>query len=135
MSGSDETSLNAVEAALQALAPRPAAVDRDALMFRAGRAAARRPITRLMAAAALASLAFVVGRWTAPAPTEVEHIVYVTVPPTPEVPAVVESEAPWTVASPSYQLQQTLIEHGLDGLPPLSPPPPPLVGDREPSGW
>ena len=43
MSESLDPRLNDVAAALAALAPRPPALDRDRLLFRAGRASAPRP--------------------------------------------------------------------------------------------
>ena len=82
---SDEGNLNAaereLEAALGALRPSPAAVDRDSLMFEAGRRSVggRRPVAWQVLSGALAA-ALLVSVSLHRAPHEVERVVYVTAP-------------------------------------------------------
>jgi hypothetical protein len=136
--------LKATEAALAALAPAPAAVNRDALMFRAGRAAAARgrrlwPLATAVSSAAAAVLSVLLV--TRPAPPAVEKIVYQPAPP----PAVAEpappapapggddSADPWP-KTPYARLQDRVLRFGLDGLGEPPPPPPPAEGPPPPGG-
>ena len=131
--------LSDVAAALAALAPRQPALDRDRILFRAGRASAPRPwfwrlstATSTIAAVALAAILFL-----RPTPTPVERVVYVQVvqppakaPPKDKIstpPAPIESEPPeppysWA-ATPYTRLENQLLRWGLDGLDEPSPPP------------
>jgi len=125
--------LNEVAAALGALRPNPPALDRDRLLFRAGRASAPRPwpwqLTAAVSATAAALLAaLLVFR---PAPTPVERVVVVhdlaPAPPKPEEtpapPAAVEAAPPtysWP-NTPYRRLEDNVLRWGLDGVP--QPPP------------
>jgi hypothetical protein len=131
--------LNDVAAALSALAPRPPALDRDRLLFKAGRASAPRPwFWRLNAAAATtAAVVLAAILFMRPGPAPVERVVYVQVmqppvkaPPNEEIktpPAPVESEPPEPAYSwpttPYTRLEDRLLRWGLDGLAEPSPPP------------
>jgi hypothetical protein len=145
-----DVSLTTLENALAGLAPLPAALDRDRVMFRAGQASIRRgwawPAATAILGLVAAGLGGVLALWRAPAP--MERVVYVKVkvpvpqPPSPRrAPAAlrtVGSAAPETVEpSPSrngyLQLQYQVLRWGLDGLPSLPPargPEPPAL--REP---
>jgi hypothetical protein len=126
--------LKAVEAALAALRPAPAALDRDALLYRAGRAAAPRvrrwQLATAFSSAVAAGLAAVL--LLRPGPPPVEHIVYVTAP-RPEAPptpsdagrsfAAPADPDPWP-STPYTRLEDRLLQSGLDGLPEPPPPPP-----------
>ncbi|HBI44140.1 MAG TPA: hypothetical protein DDY78_15000 [Planctomycetales bacterium] len=139
MSESLDPRLNDVAAALSALAPRPAALDRDRLLFRAGRASAPRPwFWRLSAAAStIAAVVLAAILLVRPAPTPIERVVYVQVTPAPipappmEVavtpPAPLESEPQepaysWP-STPYTRLEDRLLRWGLDGLGEPSPAP------------
>jgi hypothetical protein len=81
---SDEEPLNAadreLEAALGGLHPQPAAIDRDRMMFEAGRRTVRhRPIAWQVVSGALAA-ALVISISLHREPREVERVVYVTSP-------------------------------------------------------
>jgi len=134
--------LSALADALAGLKPRPAALDRDALMFCAGRASAPRrwgwPL--VTAAVSLLALGLGVGLFVRQ-PLVVERIEYVRVevpvpaPPAPETPAPVptpadtpslvthEDEAP--PLSGVRRLEDHLLRWGFDGLPPAPHAPPP----------
>jgi hypothetical protein len=132
-----EDDLNRLADALRGLAPDPTPLDRDALMYRAGRNAARgvrlwQAAAALSTAAALA-LGLVLG--LRPEPQAVTHTVVVTV--TKEVPVPVESSPPaperqadgFFVGTPAEpvdrplprRLEEQVLRWGLDGLP-LPPP-------------
>jgi hypothetical protein len=135
--------LNEVALALAALAPRPAVLDRDRLLFRAGRASAPRPwfwrlSTAVSTIAAVVLAAILVLR---PTPTPIERVVYVQVvrppvpvPPkeevqTPSMPPESEPQEPaysWPT-TPYTRLENRLLRWGLDGLdaPPPAPAAPP----------
>jgi hypothetical protein len=141
----DDAEVKDLESTLRGLRPR-ADLDREALMYRAGRAAAGRgwgwPLTTAAALALAATLA--VRLWTLPPPAG-ERIVFVPAPPasvapqehgapplltqepTPAAPAA-SADAPDALpyASP-HPLRDHVLRWGLDGLPPapeLSPTPP-----------
>ena len=130
-----EPRLNHVAVALAALAPRPPALDRDRLLYNAGRASAPRPWLWRLTAAVSTTLAAVLGALVIfrPAPTPVEHIVYVRVePPAPPKvdtppPAAPAESAPlappysWP-STPYSRLEDRVLRWGLDGL--AEPPPP-----------
>jgi hypothetical protein len=128
--------LNEVASALAALRPNPPALDRDRLLFRAGRASAPRPwfwraATAVAATAALALAGVLIFR---PAPPPVVQVVHIRdeAPPPPAAPpkdepppAPAESEPParpypWTM-TPYTRLEDKLLRWGLDGLPEPTP--------------
>jgi hypothetical protein len=129
--------LSSLADALAGLKPSPAALDRDALMFRAGRASAPRGWTWPLATAASALLALGLGAalFVRPQPQVVKEIEYVKVevpapapapspqpkPPEPQPPTeagpLVAQEEPRTPASSYRQLEEHLLRWGFDGLP------------------
>jgi hypothetical protein len=125
--------LNAVADALAHLKPRPAALDRDTLMFRAGQASAPRRWKWPLATAAstLVAIGLGVALLLRPQPPAVERIKYVEVkvpvpqtpepkpmPPTPDTNSLVSQE-PEALPLTNYQrLQYHLRRWGFDGLPP-----------------
>jgi hypothetical protein len=131
MSEPDATpELAALEAELRRLAPREGDIDRDALLFRAGRASARGgwawPLTAALSTCVAVALA---GVLTLRPP----RVVYVTVerpaapaeesPPISDEPPPAVREPVAVEELPPYQrLQEHLLRWGLDGLP--APPPP-----------
>jgi hypothetical protein len=143
-----EERLSDLEAALAALRPLPAQLDRDRLMFRAGRRS--QPLRWLWPAATAlmtaATIMLAVVLVTRPAPQRVERIVHVPikemvsppdpnpeVPPTPPEPEVFTStEAePGAGATNYYSQQRQVMRWGLDGLrqPPAPSPELPLKLD------
>jgi len=128
--------LNEVASALGALRPNPPALDRDRLLFRAGRASAPRPWLSWLTAAASTAAAVVLAALlvfqTAPPP--VEHVVVVRdqvpAPPAPPKqdeapppPATAEASPPpypWP-STPYQRLEDNVLRWGLDGVP--QPPP------------
>jgi hypothetical protein len=114
-------SLQEVESILRQLSPRPSAIDRDQLMYRAGAAAARRrrffwPIASLALAVCLAVVMFF------RTGNSVERIVYVPVPasPTSAIPAIefpVETAAPIGHSGEYLRLRDRVLAKGLDALP------------------
>jgi len=139
MSESLDPRLNEVAAALAALVPRPAALDRDRLLFRAGRASAPRPwFWRLSAAAStIAAVILAAILLVRPAPMPIERVIHVQVtsapipaPPmevavTPPAPLESEPQEPaysWPT-TPYTRLEDRLLRWGLDGLAEPSPPP------------
>ena len=135
--------LSALADALAGLKPRPAALDRDTLMFRAGRASAPRRWAWPLATAAvsLVALGLGVALFVRSQPRVVERVEYVRVevpvpaPPAPETPTPVptpadapslvthEDEAP--PRSGVRRLEYHLSRWGFDGLPPAPHAPPP----------
>jgi hypothetical protein len=136
--------LNALEAGLRQLAPRAPTLDRDALMFRAGRASAPRGWAWPLAAAASTLVAVALGMALAlrPDPPTSVRVVQVPAPepapsPGPEPvspPAPTVSGDSWSPESSRYfRLQEQVLRWGLDGLPPLPPataPPEPATLDN-----
>jgi hypothetical protein len=115
--------LSELEAALGALSPRRAAIDRDALMYRAGQAAGARPWRWATAVSTFAAL--FLGGALLMRPT-VERLVPVPVPapaPSPPAPPEIEASPTGGGAGPaSYlYLQEQVLNRGLDGLPPFPP--------------
>ena len=121
---SQDTELTAIESALRELRPKADALDRAAMMYRAGRASARGwlwPTTTLFSTAAAMLLG--IALWIRPAPT----VLYVAVPPTGNDAVSAASPSPalthdsergaW---SRYVHLQEQVLLHGLDGLPPPS---------------
>jgi hypothetical protein len=127
----DERDLTAIESALREMRPKPAAMDRDVLMYRAGRASAHSwlwPAATLVSTTA--ALALSVALCIQPSPP----IVYVAVPSTQNdaVSASLPSPSSEDEAKPGawaryIHLQEQVTLHGLDGLPP------PPSGTQEPS--
>jgi hypothetical protein len=124
-----------LEQRLRGLTPRPPAIDRDELMFAAGRAAAGRSLSvwRGVAAASLC-LALGLGAFAGlrPGSQVVERIVYVPAPveqptarPTPdETPTAAPAPAMGRLADAAWSLQRRVLAEGIDALPP--PPPVPM---------
>lgn len=122
--------LTRLEAFLQSLAPHPAALDRDRLMYQAGRtSAAGRGWLWPSASAVLAAAVAVLGAalWLRPDPAVVERVVYL--PP----PAPVDEPAPVTgppVQADYLRLRQEVLLHGVDVL--ARPPAPSAEGPSRP---
>jgi hypothetical protein len=146
-----DADIMALENALAALTPLPAVVNRDRLMFQAGRAS--RQFWNWPWAAATAALALTAAGLGAalilrPAPPAEERLVIIHVrEPAPSAPlapanapkgvepgreepstAELEDQPPPSI--PYYQLQNQLLRWGLDSLPALPPLPPPPNRDR-----
>jgi hypothetical protein len=124
MSDARETpGLSDLEAALGALTPRPPALDRDAILYRAGRASVRRWqwATAVSTTATLALAVTLLLR-----PSVDRGPVVVAPPPAPSVvpPVVPEAELAPSTDEPApaayFRLQEQLLSRGLDGLPPLA---------------
>lgn len=137
--------LTALTDALLHLKPRPAALDRDLLMFRAGQASAPRGWKWPLAAAASALLAlgFGIALLMRPQPPVVERTIVVkepvrapeTAPPTPTPPApdtatLVSHESEPPPLSDYQRLEEHLLRWGFDGLP-LAPYAPPAKETRD----
>jgi hypothetical protein len=123
MSESLDPRLNDVAAALAALAPQPPALDRDRLLFKAGRASAPRPWFWRITAATTTSVAVVLATVLIfrPIPAPMDRVVYVQVAVQPPEPAYSWPTTPYT------RLEDRLLRWGLDGLdepslPPAAPP-------------
>ena len=130
---SREPGLTALEAALNALTPTPAAINRDVLLFRAGQASVKRrwlwPTTSGVLAAVAASLAIALLVRPPPDPVREVHYVQAAVP----VEKRALSEASASVSDvtardsrlshdPSYlqqyrSMQNQLLRWGLDAVP------------------
>ena len=130
--------LNDVAAALTTLAPHPPALDRDRLLFRAGRASAPRPWFWRLSAAASTSAAMILAATLLlrPARSPIERVVYVQVTPgpipaapkeaipTPPPPLESEPKEPaysWPT-TPYTRLEDRLLRWGLDGMNKPTPP-------------
>ncbi len=137
---SQERELTVLEAALRELHPRSDALDRAALMYRAGRASVRGWIWPLATAAATTlAVVFAVLWTTRPEPLVVERIVYLPVStsvPEPPVEKPPESTPP-PVPEPlvmqpldsslrgrSLEMEESVLRWGLKGIPPPPPAPP-----------
>jgi hypothetical protein len=127
-----ETKLSDLERLLAALPPRPASLDRDRLLFRAGQASMKRswawPLAAVTMAATTGCLATML--LVTPAPAPIVRIVRVEVPaaapapaedsePAPQPPAPVHlAQASVHVPPMSYwRLQHQAMRFGVDGLP------------------
>jgi hypothetical protein len=127
----EEREITALESALRELRPQTEALDRAVLMYRAGRASARGwiwPLATLLSTSATLVLGIVL--WIRPAPA----IVYVAVPPVdnetilPVPPSpLLANELERGAWSRYVHLQEQVLLHGLDGLPP-----PPSATDEPP---
>jgi hypothetical protein len=128
----NDPELARLETALAGLAPSPAAIDRDALLFNAGRRSAARGRFWPCTAALFAVLAAGLGGALAlrPGPQFTERVVFVPVPAaTPEkVAAAPPAEGPPTAAQKlgaaagrerlsAFALRQQALRWGVDGLP------------------
>ncbi len=131
-----EDEMNAVESALRGLTPTPQPLNRDALMYQAGRtSAAPRPWLwqAATAAAMLCAVGIGIAFWMRPAEVRrVERIVYLPAPPpapapTPPVeppspgsrPTTSLIASPWEPPASRYeQVRDNVLRWGLDGLPP-----------------
>jgi hypothetical protein len=137
-----------LESALRGLRPR-ADLDREALMFQAGRASAGRgwgwPVATAAALALAAGMAVLV--FIRPAPPVVERIVHVPAPAAPQPPpddrpspppsqeptattSAESAEAPGSFPYPGPpSLREHVLRWGLDGLPPVPDSAPTPPGD------
>jgi hypothetical protein len=129
---SQDAELTGLESALRGLRPKPEALDRAVLMYRAGRASARGG--GWPAATALSTvLAFALGIawWVRPAPVVIEHVVYVAAPSAqPDDVATAREDADSSSDDASrgawsryVRLQERIFHRGLEGLPSPSAPP------------
>jgi hypothetical protein len=117
--------LSELEAALGALTPRPPALNRDAILYRAGRASVRgwQWATAVSTTTAVALAMTLVLR-----PSVDRGPGVVALPPAPRAvpPVVPEAEPSPSTDEPSpspsayFRLQEQLLSRGLDGLPPLA---------------
>jgi hypothetical protein len=138
----DHPEMNALEASLGKLSPSPAALDRDQLMFQAGRASARLrwlwPAVAGTASLTAAALALVLVFRPVPVSVVEQRVVVIrqqappAVPAHPETPPEpwVETSAPVEDEPPLPQAEylrrrQEVLRWGVDMLPPLAPGGPP----------
>ena len=144
--GGTDPELNALAGALRGLTPRPAGLDRDWLLFRAGAAAAPRRWLWPAATAASSACALVLALVLLfrPTPPGERVIVYVERPahqalpapdpgPVEEPPSVPPEALGPSTRSAHQRLQDQLLRWGLDGLgepAPLSAPTPRPAGAR-----
>ena len=118
---SEEIELSDLESSLRELRPRPEALDRAALMYRAGRASVRGwgwPLATLVST--ILALVLGIALWIRPTPS----VVYVAVPParddavsaSPPSPQL-EDESQRGAWSRYVHLQEQVSLYGMDGLP------------------
>ncbi len=128
----NDPALDALAEALRGLAPRAGRLDRDALMFRAGRASAPRrwawPLATAASAATALALGVLLGARPEPTPRVVQTVVYLPAeapPRAPDQPAASPGGDGTGAGSWSSYLQglERLARWDLDRLPP--PPEPP----------
>jgi hypothetical protein len=146
MSAFEEQELKKVADALAALTPRPAHLDRDGILFEAGRRSARTagfwPWTTVGMTAVALGLAVALA--IRPHPPTVVHFVPAPQKPdaaptadvVPEPPAIAFELRDAALPSGSYfREQQTALRHGLESLQgaPVEPPARPSSGDPIPS--
>jgi hypothetical protein len=114
--------LTQLATALSALAPRPAVLDRDRLMFAAGRRSAR--CSRLWPCVSALLAVLSVGLGTALVLRPEPRVVYVT-PPAPPPPAPAEAREPtvaakddhWQEQIESLRLRNRVLRLGVEALP------------------
>ena len=113
-----------LESALRSLRPARAAIDRDRLMFQAGRASARRGGRVWLGATMALAAALGVSLVVRPGPREVVRIVRVEPQPTrpkaaPSLPMIYAFVGPadWRGRGQYLKLRQEVLEKGLDALP------------------
>jgi hypothetical protein len=117
-----------LEAGLKTLVPRTPGLNRDALMYRAGRASAGRGWALPLATAALAFLTVGLGTALVLRPEPAPRVVIVH-QPAPEMPGPKEpmdsTPGVWSGGMPRYaRLLEDVLRRGLDGLPPVPDVPP-----------
>jgi hypothetical protein len=144
-----EKNLNDLAAGLASLAPAPARIDRDRLLFTAGQASVRRPVwVWPLAAACLAlSTAVLTGLLIFQAePQPIVRYVERIVPAPPLPPDKAPDSSPPSQERrprllelvreqrdiPYYRLQDHVLRFGLDGLASAAPAPPPA--EKQPNG-
>jgi hypothetical protein len=117
--------LKALESGLRGLVP-AVALDRDALMFRAGQESMRRGRWTWPTLAAASWLLTVALGSLLATRAPVEHVVYVEVPKAEPAPVAAPLPRPAPVVEPSAYLKMRyqVLHDGVDSLPP--PPPVPL---------
>jgi hypothetical protein len=123
--------LSAVESALRGLAPHAGALDRDELLFRAGRASAPRRWPWVLAAAASAATAGALAVLLAlrPEPPVVERVRYVERPA--EEPSSVPPEARQPRPPlPHLEMQDKILTRGLDAFGERPPDRPSILPSR-----
>lgn len=109
--------LTELAARLRALAPSGGGLDRDELLYRAGRAAAPRRGPWVVASAVSTAVAAALALWLAVRPPAVvERVIAVPAQAPTEEPSSVPPEAIAGSPLPHLELQDRLIKHGLDGL-------------------
>jgi hypothetical protein len=131
----EDPELTALASALRKLRPQSETLDQAVLMYRAGRASARRWVWPALTMLSVGvALALGIAGWFRPAPTVVERTVYVAAPvpaapqrknanvDSPETPSLPE-DATRGAWSSYVRLQEKVLEDGLDGLPQPSNPP------------
>ncbi len=109
-----------LEAALRSLRPAAAAIERDRLMFQAGRATVRRSGRAWLGAVAVLAAALGASLLHRPQPRIVERIVRVQTPATPTVAGAAFASAgqtDWTGQGRYLRLRERLLAEGLDALP------------------
>ena len=116
----EERQLTALESALRDLQPMPETLRRDVLMYRAGRASARRwawPTATALATAA--ALVLGIALLKQPAPHVVERVVYLSAPAdaAPETPITESGEGRGSWSS-YVHFEEQVADHGLDAVPP-----------------
>jgi hypothetical protein len=121
--GREAAGLNELETALGSLTPRQPKLDRDAILYHAGRASIRRwQVATVVSTVTTALMAF-----TLLLRTPAERIILVPTAPSPSPEAMLpESAAPEPAAASAgsgaafyFHLQEEVLNRGLDGLPPL----------------
>jgi hypothetical protein len=133
-----EDPLKALASVLRGLAPSAEPLDRDALLYEAGRASApplRWPWVAATAASALLAVSLGVALWAKPIRV-VERVVHRQPPeavvpgdaaavemlPAPEQPPAAPYASPWEPEPTPYeQARDNVLRWGLDGLPPAPP--------------
>jgi hypothetical protein len=127
----EDRELTALESALRDLRPKPEAIDRAMLMYRAGRASARGwAWPSATAFSTLVAITLGMAWWLRPEPAVVERIVYVATPtrqPNDATPAREDQDHPSPELTPDegsrgawsryVYLQEQLLNRGLEGLP------------------
>ena len=128
-----EDELNALASALRGLTPSARPLDRDALMYQAGRASGPRRTwlwPAATAASALITVGFGLAMWGRPAEVKtIERVVYVPAlvqplstpsveTPIPEDRPAAPVSSPWEAPASRYeQVRDNVLRWGLDGLP------------------
>jgi hypothetical protein len=124
----EDPELTALESALRGLRPKPEALDRTVLMYRAGRESARGwGWPAATALSTLVAIALGMAWWVRPEPAVVERIVYVAAPAREDQDHSSPDDANRGAWSRYVLLQEQILNRGLEGLPsPSGPPEKPL---------